>query len=351
MYDQALTVFQRALVLAVTPYDQSAAALWVGKTRSAMGQLSEATQSYQQAMAFDPTGYYSIRAAELLDGRPLLELSNDYDLGVDLSREQIAAERWMISTFTLPADTNFSALGELANHPLMTRGKALWAIGEYQSARGLFESLREEISDDPLASFRFMLYMHSLGAYRPAIFASRQILTVAGMDNVQTVNAPRFFNLIRFGLYYRDLVLLEASDESFHPLMLFGIIRQESFFEGFVQSSAGALGLMQIMPATGLELASRYSWPLDYSESDLLNPYVNIRLGVKYLASQHQYFDGQIYTTLAAYNGGPGNANNWNSLAGGDPDLFLEIIRFDETRLYITNIVEFSNLYGTFYSR
>jgi soluble lytic murein transglycosylase len=54
---------------------------------------------------------------------------------------------------------------------------------------------------------------------------------------------------------------------------------------------------------------------------------------------------------LAAYNGGPGNANIWHELAGSDPDLFLEIVRFDETRTYLMQIAEFMNLYPPFYSQ
>jgi soluble lytic murein transglycosylase len=60
-------------------------------------------------------------------------------------------------------------------------------------------------------------------------------------------------------------------------------------------------------------------------------------------------FDGNIYPGLAAYNAGPGNAAVWNELAANDPDLLLEIIRFEETRNYIRFIYEIFNTYRTLY--
>lgn len=350
-YSDSLTTFQRMAALAVNPSDQSEALLWVGKTQFAAGNTMEAQAAWQQASTLDPTGYYSERALELLENRQPFVVTENIDLGIDLQAERIQAEEWLRTTFNISQEVDLSSYAEINALPLFQRGLALWEIGEYQSARGHFESLREQLEADPVNSYRFMNLMLELGAYRPAIFASRQILTLAGMDDLGTLAAPRYFNHIRFGAYYKDLVLQEASEEGFDPLFLFSLIRQESFFEGFVQSSAGARGLMQIMPATGDELAARYRWPENYTTSDLTNPSVSIRLGVKYLANQLGYFGGDVYVALAAYNGGPGNAKMWNDLAGGDQDLFLEIIRFDETQRYIKNIAEFMHLYRRFYAR
>ncbi len=58
-------------------------------------------------------------------------------------------------------------------------------------------------------------------------------------------------------------------------------------------------------------------------------------MGSNYLARQRDYFDNNLYATLAAYNGGPGNTIYWKEIAGDDPDLLLEVIRADETRTYI----------------
>jgi soluble lytic murein transglycosylase len=126
-------------------------------------------------------------------------------------------------------------------------------------------------------------------------------------------------------------------------------MRQESLFEGFVRSSAGARGLMQIIPSTGAEVASRLGWPEGYSDDDLYRPNINLRLGVEYLDRQMAFLGGDLYAALAAYNGGPGNANTWKGMAPDDPDLFLEVIRFDETRSYIMRIYEIFSIYEEIY--
>lgn len=105
------------------------------------------------------------------------------------------------------------------------------------------------------------------------------------------------------------------------------------------------------MPSTAVDLVNRYGWPPDFQERDLLNPGVNVRLGARYLALQRDYFNNNWYAALAAYNAGPGNAKIWLDLAGGDPDLFLEIIRFPETQNYIRQVAEFLELYTRIYER
>jgi len=160
-----------------------------------------------------------------------------------------------------------------------------------------------------------------------------------------------YFNHIRFGVYYKDQVLSAAREEGISPLLLFSLIRQESLFEGFAGSSAGAQGLMQIMPATGREIVNISGWPENYRDSDLLRPVISIPMGAEYLSRQRSFLNGDTLAALAAYNGGPGNAQAWKSLAGGDPDLFVEVIRFAETRTYVMQISDFLNIYNRLYTR
>jgi soluble lytic murein transglycosylase len=129
-------------------------------------------------------------------------------------------------------------------------------------------------------------------------------------------------------------------------------MRQESFFERDIRSSVGARGLMQIMPATGEEIYNRLGWPPDFTPSDLDRPIVSVRMGLDYLNTQRTYVGGDLFAALAAYNGGPGNAMIWLNLSGGnDPDLFLEIIRFDETQRYVKGIFEMYQIYRRLYER
>jgi soluble lytic murein transglycosylase len=128
-------------------------------------------------------------------------------------------------------------------------------------------------------------------------------------------------------------------------------MRQESLFEGFVRSSADARGLMQIIPSTGQEVAANAGWPPEYTSEDLYRPLVSVNLGCDYLNRQSAFLGGDMYAALAAYNGGPGNALAWQKLVPPDPDLYLEVIRFDETRTYIRRIYEIFNIYRQIYDR
>jgi soluble lytic murein transglycosylase len=211
--------------------------------------------------------------------------------------------------------------------------------------------LRTAVASDPANTFRLIQFFYDLGLYRSAIPASRQVLTLAGMDAAATLNAPIYFNHIRFGTYYKDQVLPLAQEDGFNPLLIFSLMFQESQFEGFIQSAMGARGLMQLMPATAQELVDQSGWPSNYSAQDLYRPVVNLKLGIDYLAHQRQYFDGDLYVMLAGYNGGPGNAAAWKELSGNDPDLFLETVRIQETRDYIMHIVEVFSIYERLYVR
>jgi len=108
---------------------------------------------------------------------------------------------------------------------------------------------------------------------------------------------------------------------------------------------------MQIMPSTGAEQAEEDDWPPDFSDEDLYRPFVSVKLGTAYLSFLRSYFDGDMYATLAGYNAGPGNSSIWLDEAGGDPDLFVEIIRFSETKTYIKHISEIFAIYRRIYSR
>jgi soluble lytic murein transglycosylase len=161
--------------------------------------------------------------------------------------------------------------------------------------------------------------------------------------------APMYFSHARYGLYFSDLIIPDAQTEALNPLFVFSIVRQESFFEGFVHSTAGARGLMQIIPSTGASIAADLRWPFGYEDVDLYRPDVSIRLGTHYLASNLAMMGGDPFSALAAYNAGPGNAAAWKEIAGGDPDLYLEVVRFEETRLYIRNIYEIYSIYRRLY--
>jgi soluble lytic murein transglycosylase len=350
-YPAAYDLFQRLLLYTTDPGQRAAAFLWSGKCQQALGDPAAARQLWEQAATLDRTGYYSERARDLLEGRGAFEPPAGYDFSIDLAGERAEAEAWMRTVFGLPPETDFSGPGSLAADLRFQRGSELWQLGMYTEARAEFEELRLDVQLDPANSYRLANYLLELGLYRPAIFAARQVLSLAGMDDAQTLSAPIYFNHIRFGTYYRELVIEAARAYEIHPLLLFSLIRQESLFEGFVASGAGARGLMQIMPSTGQEIAANAGWPPGYSDADLYRPFISIRLGSNYLNRQRNFLDGNLVAALAAYNGGPGNASAWKQLAPNDMDLFLEVIRFEETRTYIKRIYEIFSIYRLLYER
>jgi soluble lytic murein transglycosylase len=348
---QALSDFQRSLILADKPEDQARASLWIGKLQQKLGDLTATQNAWQQAQALDPTGYYSVRARDLLTGLAPFASPLIYNPNIDITAERDEAAAWVRLTFNLPADTDLSELGALRQDPRLKRGTELWELGLLDQARTEFESLREAVSENPADSFRLANYLVDLGMYRTGIFAAREVLTLAGLDeHAASLKVSAYFNHVRYGQYYADLIVLAAQNNDFHPLFLYSIVRQESLFEGFVHSTAGARGLMQIMPSTGASIAGSMDWPPNFDADDLYRPIVSINLGTHYLAYNRDAFNGNIYAALAAYNAGPGNAVIWKGLAGDDPDLLLEVIRFEETRQYIRYIYEIYSIYRALYN-
>ena len=350
-YTAALTLFQRGLILSTRADNLARAYLWIGKAQEKLGEAASAEKSWQQSLLADPNGYYSLRAQDILLKRQPFESPPSIDLDIDLQQERKDAEVWMRLTFGLPAETDFSGPGTLAQDARFIRGTELWELGMYNEARLEFESLREAVKSNPADSFRLANHLLDIGLYRTAIFAAREVLTLAGLDSQSaSLTAPAYFNHVRYGLYYRDLIIPEEERYGMDPLFMFSVIRQESLFEGFVRSSAGARGLMQVIPTTGAQIAGELNWPPFYTEDDLYRPNVSIRFGTYYLDKNRDLLGGSIYGSLAAYNGGPGNALVWQELAGNDPDLFLEVVRFQETRDYIRYIYEIYSTYRTIYS-
>lgn len=349
-YQGALTTFQRDLLLSINPEDRARAYLWIGKTQTALGDNLGAQESWQQGQAIDATNYYSIRARDMLLGNAPFQSATAVNLDIDLSKERKDAEAWARITFNLPTDTDLSNPGALAQDPRFVRGTELWELGMYDEARLEFESLRESVALNAADSFRLANHLLDIGLYRSAIFAMRQVLTLAGLESQSaSLGAPPYFNHVRYGLYYHDLIIKQSQTYGLDPLFMFSVIRQESLFEGFVRSTAGAHGLMQIIAPTGAQIAGELGWPLNYKEEDLYRPIVSVRFGAYYMDKNRDQLGGNLYAALAAYNGGPGNAIAWNQLAGNDLDLFLEVVRFEETRNYIRFIYEIFNTYKNIY--
>jgi len=347
-FENALMGFNRALVLGLDPLETSGAYLWLGKTHAAMGNQEKAIDAWRAAELAAPNGYYGMRAAQLRAGEDDFRKPARVNYEIDWQAEHEDAKIWMRSTFLIPSGTDLNDQRNLALDPRYKSGLEFWALGMYEQGRNQFESLRNDLRTDPSQTFRLMQTLLDLGLYRSVIAASQSILALAGVDGSQPI--PLYFEHLQYGPYYLDWVQDAANFYGLPVMLLLSVIHQESRFEGFAVSSAGARGLMQIMPETGGQIARDLAWPPNFTVDDLSIPYINLQLGANYLGRQLYLFEGDIYAALAAYNGGPGNAQTWKDNAGDDQDLFLGSVRFLETRSYIRTISEvyakYLSLYG-----
>jgi soluble lytic murein transglycosylase len=348
-YNDALVSFQRDAILSTNLEDQTSSHFWIGKAQQALGDTASAQSAWQQTAALDQTDYYSLRAQDILFNRPAFQPLPAVILTVNLSAERTEAEAWLRVTFNLAADTDLSTPGALLADPRLIRGTEFWTLGQDAQARVEFDALRSAVEQNPADGYRLANYLLDLGLYYPAIFSIRQVLTLAGMNiQFQTLASPAYFNHVRYGLYFNDLVGSGAQQYGFDPLFLLSVMRQESLFDKFAHSPY-AIGLMQITPSTGQFIADNLGWPPNYTSEDLYRPMVSVILGSSYLMDQRLLFNGDLSTALAAYNAGPDAATIWRDLSGSDTDLFLEVIRFEETRNYIRSIYEIYAMYRALY--
>jgi soluble lytic murein transglycosylase-like protein len=139
---------------------------------------------------------------------------------------------------------------------------------------------------------------------------------------------------------YREAVESAARKYGLDPNLLFAVMRVESIYNRRIISSAGAIGLMQIMPATGRRIAAELGVE-GFDAKDLLDPHVNLEFSAWYLASLIKRFDGRLPLAIASYNGGPHNVRLWMQRSNPEIplDAFLERIPFDQTHRYVRRVL------------
>jgi soluble lytic murein transglycosylase len=180
----------------------------------------------------------------------------------------------------------------------------------------------------------------------------RQLIHLAarwGWHDVSVATATRenvFFDYA--ALYprpYADEVRSAAEHARIAIPLLYGVIRQESLFRPDAVSSAGALGLAQLTPATARTVARHAREPVPRT-ADLLEPRVNLRLGASYLRMLMDRYGEQLPVALAAYNAGPNAAERWLPETPQDADVWVENIPYNETRDYVQRVLWHSVVFG-----
>ena len=149
---------------------------------------------------------------------------------------------------------------------------------------------------------------------------------------------------LRFPLHHAATIKTEATKNGLDPAWVAAEIRAESVFNPNARSGANAMGLMQVVPATGMATARRIGLPWN-GPSTLYDPDANIAIGTAYLRQLYDKY-GPPYMVLAGYNAGPAPLARWQAQRPGmDPDFWIETISYKETREYVARVLAFSVLY------
>lgn len=152
-----------------------------------------------------------------------------------------------------------------------------------------------------------------------------------------------------YKLEYSEHVYKYAKQNEIDPYLIFSIIKAESNFHRNIESSSGAIGLMQLMEATAIEMANEIGEEVVVKEA-LYNPEMNIKIGTSYYAYLIKHYNGNEHLALAAYNAGMGNVDRWiqeGTIKQDGSD--LENIPFKETNNYVRKIVRNYKIYKKLY--
>jgi soluble lytic murein transglycosylase len=190
--------------------------------------------------------------------------------------------------------------------------------------------------------------------YREAEEYYRSNLLVRRKFALKPLLAPpsekeRSLHVLAYPLGHPSQVQQAARNFSIDPALLFALILEESRYQVQAVSPAGARGLMQVMPQTGRQIARELKIGR-FSEEQLFDPSMNIRMGSWYFARMLEEFGGKAHLALAAYNAGPHVVRRWLAAApSAAEDEFVENIPYTETRNYVVRVLGSAQVYRLLY--
>jgi soluble lytic murein transglycosylase len=361
-HDAALDLLRPVLASStVSPTIKAQAAFWTGKLERSAGAASWKGR-LEQVSTLSPGSFIDFRARSILagepDGGPMMPTFKESDittsqLGVryaDESKEREELLTWAahlplarkpISATATALLTPIGTITATQHSKLITqnsevpRAVSLLNLGFDTEAHRAFRAIAEQMRNegDTVGLAQLIIYLRYHASPLTALTVAE---TLEEMDaQGDTLKRPALLLKTLYPTPFAALVMEEATLRDVDPLVMFALMRQESLFVPDAHSHADARGLTQVIPSTGAGIAEQLG-DARYSVEDLFLPHVNIRYGTYYLASNMPQFDRKLLPTLAAYNGGPGNADRW--LAGSaliDPDLYTERVDFFETEHYL----------------
>jgi len=307
---------------------------WRSRCLEKAGRRSQSRDLYALTSREYPGSFYSLLAERRLEGG---SLRVDFSAGGDVVPEG-SAEPWVQEVF--------QKLGDPAVPLLLEAGLKQEAVARLNWLRKRPDGLRLTMEE--------WVKVYSLaGEHGRAIRLAKAkgLLGRALKEGVSQGEEEdlRFLRTV-YPLPYWELIKKQADAHRLDPFLVAGLIHQESLFAPDALSSAGAMGLMQIMPSTGKNVAKRIGMK-GFRSSWLKDPEVNIRIGTAYLASLMDRYGKDWHKILANYNAGPRPVAVWTARTPSkDMDEFVETINYRETRLYVKKVLFNGALYKKLYN-
>jgi soluble lytic murein transglycosylase len=218
---------------------------------------------------------------------------------------------------------NEAALAYVKSRPAQARARELHALGMQHYAYLEWRQLTTGLDHAQLAqAARLAFQWH---------WYARAIVTLAKSDYWDDLD-------IRYPILFLSDVRQAAANNHIDPAYILAIIRTESLFQPSARSSAGARGLMQLMPGTARRLARALGRPSPRA-AQLNDPALNIKLGSRYLRDMLQDWAGNIALATASYNAGPHKVAQWLPPDAMPADIWIANITYTETRKYVKNVM------------
>lgn len=305
-------------------WSSSGARMFLGDIYLAQGKLEEAKTAYLDCIQDFPVGYYAHRSRiKLIESKLMDSTTVPWLAPRDMSEEETI--RWIQTTQAGTSDSSHS----VGRYEMVKR---LLDLGFAEEAYDVFQFAKKKNQKrlDFLYTYGtlFLSYNEIIQGYALA----RQFQNA--IPRRYLADAPR--NVMKF-LYPKPFYdkVVAAADSSIDPLFVYSVMRQESTFNYLITSPANARGLLQVIPPTAKKLAKAEGIS-DYHPNLLYNPYMNIRLGVRYLKDLLVEYENDPMYVLANYNAGPKPAKRWQAAGKDIPwDRRAEEISYWETRDYV----------------
>ena len=307
----------------------SGARMFLGDAYMKLGKDSLAREAYLDCIRDFPLAYYAHRSRlKLAEYKLMDEKDIPYAHGVSMSPEETLA--WIRASQKLgKPDTTY-------NSARYNRIRDLFLYGFSDEAFALYDEVRRKNYKRLDFLYEYGMLFYEMGEVAAGYRLARQFQN--NIDRRRLMAPPIGVLHYLYPIPFKEQVKFHSGDR-IDPFFVYSVMRQESIFNFEIASPVGARGLLQIMPATGKMVAAKEGIP-DFDPLFLYNPYMNIRLGVRYLVDlKADYSDDYMYV-LGNYNAGPKPSKRWQAAGQGKPwDIRAEEISYWETRDYVKRVM------------